>query len=91
MPLTRRELFSSFAAATAASAMADLSFAQDTPPVRIDAARLQQSLEGLSRYGRPGGGTFADGVSRVAYTDADVGGRMYAMEKERTCRGVLLN
>jgi hypothetical protein len=72
MLLTRRALLSSIAAATAASRMADLSLAQSIPAVRIDAARLQQSLEGLSRYGRPAGGTFADGVSRVAYTDADV-------------------
>jgi N-carbamoyl-L-amino-acid hydrolase len=29
----------------------------------------------LSVHGRPAGGTFADGVSRVAFSDADVGGR----------------
>jgi beta-ureidopropionase / N-carbamoyl-L-amino-acid hydrolase len=28
-------------------------------------------------FGRPAGGTFADGVSRVAYSDADVAGRAY--------------
>ena len=28
-------------------------------------------------FGRPQGGTFADGVSRVAYSDADVAGRAY--------------
>jgi N-carbamoyl-L-amino-acid hydrolase len=28
-------------------------------------------------FGRPAGGTFADGVSRVAYSDADVKGREY--------------
>jgi beta-ureidopropionase / N-carbamoyl-L-amino-acid hydrolase len=83
MPLTRRKLLVGFAAASFASRMADLSFAQDAPGVRIDAARLEQSLERLSEYGRPPGGTFADGVSRVAYSDADVGAREYAMELMR--------
>jgi len=47
---------------------------------RINAARLRQQLEALSVYGRPAGGTFADGVSRVAYSDADVAGRAYVMQ-----------
>jgi N-carbamoyl-L-amino-acid hydrolase len=51
--------------------------------LRIDAARLQQSLEELSVYGRPANGTFAEGVSRVAYSDADVAGRKYAMDLMR--------
>jgi N-carbamoyl-L-amino-acid hydrolase len=46
---------------------------------RIDAARLRHSLEGLSVFGRPAGGTFADGVSRYAYSDADVAGRAYVI------------
>jgi len=79
MPLTRRELISGLATAAAASAITDLSFAQGAPSVRINAARLQQHLEELSVFGRPAGGTFADGVSRVAYSDADVAGRKYAM------------
>jgi len=33
----------------------------------------------LSVFGRPAGGTFADGVSRTAYSDADVEGRRYVM------------
>lgn len=77
--LTRRELLSGLAAATAAASLPELSFAQDAATLRINAARLQQNLEGLSVYGRPAGGTFADGVSRVAYSDADVAGRKYAM------------
>jgi len=80
MALTRRELLRGFAAATLASGMNDLLFAQSSSSIRINAARLQQSLEGLSLYGRPAGGTFADGVSRVAYSDADVAGRQYAMD-----------
>src|SRR5262252_10740176 len=47
--------------------------------LRIDAERLQRTLEELSAFGRPAGGTFADGVSRVAYSDADVAGRSYVM------------
>jgi len=46
---------------------------------RVNAARLRQRLEALSVFGRPAGGTFADGVSRVAYSDSDVAGRRYAM------------
>ncbi len=51
--------------------------------LRVDAARLQKSLEDLSVFGRPAGGTFADGVSRVAYSDADVSGRKFAMDLMR--------
>src|SRR5215471_13552906 len=43
----------------------------------INSARLRTHLEELSIFGRPEGGTFADGVSRVAYSDADVAGRAY--------------
>ena len=34
-------------------------------------------------FGRPSGGTFADGVSRVAYSDADVAGRRYMIDLMR--------
>jgi len=51
--------------------------------IRVNGNRLRQHLEGLSVFGRPAGGTFADGVSRVAYTDADVAGRKYFMELMR--------
>jgi N-carbamoyl-L-amino-acid hydrolase len=50
------------------------------PDLRIDARVLRERLEALSRFGRPAGGTFADGVSRVAYSDADIEGRRYVME-----------
>lgn len=83
MPITRRELLCGLAAATAASALPELSLAQSAPGLRIDAGRLQRSLEALSVFGRPAGGTFADGVSRVGYSDADVAGRKYAMELMR--------
>ena len=41
----------------------------------INAARLRNRLERLSTHGRPAGGTFADGVSRVAYSVADLTAR----------------
>jgi N-carbamoyl-L-amino-acid hydrolase len=34
-------------------------------------------------HGRPPGGTFADGVSRVAFSDADIAGRGFAMDLMR--------
>lgn len=82
--MTRRSLLSGLTAVCATSSLADLAFAQ-TPPsdLRIDGDRLRQSLEALSVYGRPPGGTFADGVSRFAYSDADVAGRKFAMELMR--------
>src|SRR5713101_371410 len=43
---------------------------------RVDGARLNAHLAGLSRYGaNPQGG-----VSRVAFSDADVAGRTYCLE-----------
>ncbi len=53
--------------------------AQNASGPRIDAARLRQNIEALSAFGRPDSGTFADGVSRVAYSDADIAGRRYVM------------
>jgi len=41
--------------------------------------RLRERLEQLSVHGRPAGGTFADGVSRVAFSDYDVAGRALVM------------
>jgi N-carbamoyl-L-amino-acid hydrolase len=44
---------------------------------------LRQRIEALSAFGRPPGGTFADGVSRIAYSDADVAGRRYTTDLMR--------
>jgi beta-ureidopropionase / N-carbamoyl-L-amino-acid hydrolase len=83
--ITRRRLLRIGAAALGTSALSRVSAGQSAASsVRVDAARLQQSLEALSVYGRLAGGTFADGVSRVAYSDADVAGRTYAMELMRS-------
>jgi N-carbamoyl-L-amino-acid hydrolase len=58
-------------------ALAPLASAAGSP--RVNGARLRSHLEKLSEFGRPPGGTFADGVSRVAYSDADIAGRRYVM------------
>ena len=55
--MTRRTFLASSAALAA----------QGTPS--INAARLRQRLEQLSAFGRPAGGSFSDGVTRVAFTD----------------------
>jgi len=81
MHCNRRELLYGMAAACAGFTVPALLMPQENEVMlRVDAARLRRRLEGLSVYGRPEGGTFADGVSRVAYSDADVGGRKYAIE-----------
>jgi N-carbamoyl-L-amino-acid hydrolase len=64
-------------------AMALASLARAASP-RVNGARLRQHLEALSVFGRPANGAFADGVSRVAYSDADVAGRRYAMSLMET-------
>ena len=80
MPATRRE----FLATAALSAAAWATGSAQT--VRVDAAALRQRIEGLSAFGRPAGGTFADGVSRVAYSDADIAGRRYVLDLMRGAR-----
>jgi N-carbamoyl-L-amino-acid hydrolase len=73
-----------FLAATAAAALplpiwATGMRAQRVPA--IDAARLRKRLEHLSIFGRPAGGTFESGVSRVAYSDADLAARAWLIEE----------
>ena len=46
--------------------------AQTAPSLRVNAERLRKRLEDLSVFGRPAGGSFADGVSRTGFSDADV-------------------
>jgi len=67
--MTRRHLLGAFAATA---------LAREAAP-RIDGKRLRDHLEHLSTFGRPVGGVFEDGVSRVAYSDADIAGRAYVM------------
>ena len=47
----------------------------------IDAARLRNRLERLSYHGRSFGGTFADGVNRVAYSVADLTARAWIIDE----------
>jgi len=84
MLMNRRELLYGMATAFAGAALPRLGTAQEAPArLRVNAARLERRLEDLSAYGRPAGGTFADGVSRVAYSDVDLAGRNYAMNAMR--------
>jgi N-carbamoyl-L-amino-acid hydrolase len=78
--LRRRDIIAGLAAGVLAPRLAR---AADTG-LRIDADRLRQSLERLSQIGRPVGGDFASGVSRYAYSDADIAGRLYVMDLMRT-------
>src|SRR5207245_7309138 len=79
--ITRRRFLGAAAAAGlsgwTSAAFARGSAAADRP--RVDPNTLRERLERLSVFGRPAGGTFADGVSRVAYSDADVAGRDYVI------------
>jgi N-carbamoyl-L-amino-acid hydrolase len=77
--LTRRAFLGTLAAAGVGAAGRPVA-AQGAGSVSVDATALQQRIEALSLFGRPAGGTFADGVSRVAYSDADVAGRGYVMK-----------
>ena len=49
------------------------------PEVRVDGGRLNRHLGELARFGR----TLDGGISRVAYSDADLEGRAFAMELMR--------
>jgi N-carbamoyl-L-amino-acid hydrolase len=70
-----------FLASLAAAGLAGIrgAKAQSAGALTVDAAALRQRIEELSVFGRPAGGLFAAGVSRVAYSDADVAGRAYVM------------
>ena len=85
MSLTRRDFLGGLAVAPigALGGIAVRRPAPYTQGVRADAAALRQRIEALSVFGRPAGGMFADGVSRVAYSDADVAGRKYVMDLMR--------
>jgi N-carbamoyl-L-amino-acid hydrolase len=75
---TRREALRTLALATA-EAVALPAVAPSAFVAEINASRLRSRLEALSLYGRPPGSTFDAGVSRVAYSDADIAGRTYVL------------
>ena len=73
--LTRRELLAS----AAALALPMRGRAQSRSEPAIDAARLRARIEHLSTFGRPAGGAFSAGVSRVAYSAADIEARAWLL------------
>lgn len=76
--LTRRAFL------TAAAATLPLGvLTQGGAVARIDSARLRARIERLSLFGRPAGGGFDAGVSRVAYSDADIAARAWLQEEIR--------
>jgi len=83
MSSSRRALIRGMAA-LGMTALAPALGAAAAPPLKVNAERLRRSLEDLSVFGRPAGGSFADGVSRFAYSDADLAGRAFAMDLIRS-------
>ena len=85
--ITRRSFISLAGAAalvslprrSSAAAKAGRTLSQSAPS--IDAARLRNRLERLSYHGRAPGGTFADGVNRVAYSTADLTARAWIIDE----------
>ena len=73
----------SFLSLASASALAipTRAWSRQSPRPAINAARLRNRLERLSTHGRPAGGTFADGVSRVAYSVADLTARAFMIDE----------
>jgi N-carbamoyl-L-amino-acid hydrolase len=71
--ISRREFLGGVAATVVAQGFSPAS-------LRIDATQLRARIEALSEFGRPANGTFASGVSRIAYSDADVAARRYVMD-----------
>jgi N-carbamoyl-L-amino-acid hydrolase len=83
---SRRAFVTTLATAVLAPAILTRRPCGALPPARVDGTALRQRIEALSRFGRPSGGTFADGVSRVAYSDADVAGRAYMIDLMRAAQ-----
>ena len=79
---TRRRFLGSLAALAGGMVLAAPAVRGSGRP-RVDALRLRRRLEGLSQFGRPAGGSFGDGVTRVGYSDADVAGRRFTMDLMR--------
>jgi beta-ureidopropionase / N-carbamoyl-L-amino-acid hydrolase len=76
---TTRRAFLQGLSAAALGVSAGVDLRGQPPGARVDARKLRERIERLSTFGRPAGGAFADGVSRVAYSDADVDGRRFVM------------
>lgn len=79
MSMSRRVFLGGIAAAPLVRALHLCTAQRRTNGPLVDGRVLRQRIDALSLHGRPPGGTFADGVSRVAYSDADVSGRQYVI------------
>jgi beta-ureidopropionase / N-carbamoyl-L-amino-acid hydrolase len=75
----RRFLEAASAVPVAAFVSPGLIASSQTDALRTDGARLRRQIEALSVFGRPAAAGFADGVSRVGFSDADVAGRAYVI------------
>ncbi len=53
--------------------------AQAETSLHVNGARLRETLEKLSEFGRPEGGTFGDGVTRLGFSEEDLAAREYVM------------
>ena len=82
MSVITRRAFLSLAGSAALIRPSGVRVRGQTPPA-VDAVRLRRRLEHLSTFGRPAGGAFASGVSRVAYSDADLAGRAFFLGEMR--------
>jgi len=54
--------------------------------LQISGARVREQIEALSLFGRPDGGGFSEGVSRIGYSDADIAGRKYVLDLIQAAR-----
>ena len=84
--VTGRRRFMGTLAAASVSALASRWPLADQNAPAVDARQLRERIEALSMFGRPAGGTFASGVSRVAYSQADLDGRKYVMNLMRAAK-----
>src|SRR6266853_685220 len=50
------------------------------PRPRIEVSTIQSQIDALSAFGRPAGGTFQSGVSRIGYSDSDIAGRKFVID-----------
>ena len=86
MIVSRREFLEAASAMPAAALARSMHSASRFPKLTTDHARLRRDIEGLSQFGRPDGGEFGDGVSRVGFSQADVSGRAWVMRLMREAR-----
>ena len=84
--MASRRVFLASSAAALAAPWQSLQAARVQNAIAVDASALRSRIAALSQFGRPDGGTFESGVSRVAYSDADVAGRNYVLDLIRRAK-----